>query len=148
MTSKSFIACERERFKNLEKLQLPYWMKKFGIGIAILAFLALFVNKFTADVPEFSMGVKYALLVGLLFISVSRDKIEDELITKLRMQSYTFAFVMGVVFTLVQPFVNFFVDDLIKPGSGLIKDTGDFEVLWMLLTVQVFSFEMLKRFYR
>ena len=148
MFSKSFTDCERERFKNLGKLQLPNWMKKFGIGLAILAFLFLFVNKFTADAPELRMAAKYGLLVGFLLISVSRDQIEDELITKLRMQSYSFAFIIGVVITLVQPFINFFVDDLVKPGSGLIKDTGDFEVLWMLLSIQVFVFEMLKRLHR
>ncbi len=148
MTLKSIIDCERKSLRKLERLQLPNGYKKIGIGLAIFSFLFLFVNKFTFDSMELRLASRYGLLVGMLLVSISKDKIEDELITKLRMQSYTFAFVIGVFFTLVQPFLNYFVDFYFDPNGAIFKDTGDFEVLWILLSIQVFHFELLKRFHQ
>lgn len=148
MLSKSTLECEMNQLKRLERLQLPNWVKKIGIGIAVATFIGLFVNRFTINLPELRLVCKYGMLVGLLLVSLSKEKIEDELVTRLRMQSYTFAFVAGVILTLIQPFLNFSVDYLLDPNQAQFKDTGDFEILWILLSVQVFYFAMLKRFHR
>lgn len=148
MLSKSLLDCERERLIKMEKMQLPNHFKKFGVAITIIAFFSIIVNKFTFNLPEWRIVAKYGMLIGVLLISVSKDKIEDELITKLRMQSYTFAFITGVIFAMVQPFINYLVDYFTGSSEVIFKDTGDFEILWILLTIQVLYFEVLKQTHR
>lgn len=84
----------------------------------------------------------------MLLISISKSKIEDELIVKLRMQSYTFAFIMGLVYSLVLPFAGYFIDVIFNTDNAKIKDVSDFQILLFLLSVQVKYFEVLKRLHR
>lgn len=145
MTTKSFLACERESMKKMSKFQLPHSLKKIGIMIAICSFLAMFINKFTFDEILYRSMAKYGLLFGMLIISISKEKIEDEFIIKMRMESYTFAFVMGIAYVLCLPFVDFLVDTFRTSKEASLDDLGDFEILWMLLSVQVFYFHFLKK---
>lgn len=145
MGMKSVLEWEKRKLDRLRKYQLPHRFKKIGLGILLISFVLLFVNSFTINEELYRVMTKYGILIGLLLISISKEKIEDELITKLRMQSYSFAFIMGVVYTLLMPFVDFGLDMLINPEAALFKDLGDFLVLWMLLSVQVCFFELLKR---
>jgi len=145
MNTKSFLECERKSLNKLSKYQLPNSFKKLGLAILILSFLGLFVNKFSADSEFFRTMLKYGMLVGFLIISVSKEKIEDELIIKIRMQSYTFAFIFGVFFSLTQPLINYSVDSFFQSGEAVFKDNGDFQILWLLLSVQVLFFEVLKK---
>ena len=126
----------------MRNLQIPNHFKKVGVAIAIISFVTFF---FTAKGGDFRMVGKYGLLVGMLLISISKEKIEDELIVKLRMQSYTFAFIVGVIYALLLPFVDYLVDAMVEPKIAEVKNMGDFMILWMLLSVQIFSFKLLKR---
>ena len=148
MTTRAFFNCERTKLGEMKNYQLPNRFKKIGIAIALISFASLFINKFSVNLPEYRLFARYGLLVGMLLISISKEKIEDELIAQLRMQSYTIAFVLGVVYTLALPFIDYFVDVLFKTNEAIIKDIGDFQILWILLCVQVFYFESLKRFHK
>ena len=132
----------------MKRYQLPNVFKRIGIVFFALCLIALFVNKFSINVSEFSRLAKYGLLVGLLIISISKDKIEDELIKDLRMRSFTFAFIIGVVFAIGQPFIDYLVDYLFTAQEATLEANSDFEILWMLLSVQVFYFEYLKRMHQ
>ncbi len=145
MTIKSIVACELKSMDRLKTFQLPRGFKKVGLALLILSFVFLFL---TTKGSDYRFIAKSGMLIGLLLISISREKIEDELISKLRMQSYTFAFIAGVVYSVVLPFVDYFVDLVIKTKEVNLKDTGDFSILWILLFVQVFYFELLKRLHK
>lgn len=145
MTTKSFLACEREKMRNMKKFQLPHTYKKIGIIVAVCSFAAMFVNKFTFDEMTYRTIAKYSLLVSMLIVSISKEKIEDEFIIKMRMESYTFAFVMGIAYVLLLPFVDFLVDMFFTSKNASLNDLGDFEILWILLSVQVFYFHFLKK---
>jgi hypothetical protein len=119
-------------------------MKRIGATIATISFVSLFINKFTVDVELIREICKYGMLIGLLIVSISKEKIEDEFIIQLRMQSYTFAFIAAVLMAFIQPFVNYAVDYAIS-GETVFKENGDFVILWMLLFCQVFYFELLKK---
>ena len=80
--------------------------------------------------------------------TISKEALEDEFITELRMQSYKFAFTLGVIYTLVLPFVDYLGDAVFSPEHAMFKDVGDFQVLWLLLGMQIFYFEYLKRLYK
>ncbi len=149
MTTKSFLDCERRNIEKMKKLQLPNYFKRIGFGVFILSFLALFINKFTFNDLDFRLISKYGMLVGLLLVSISKEKIEDELIIRLRMQSYTFAFVFGVIYALVLPLIVNVIGFLIPSKEvGGYNVNGDFVILWMLLSLQVFYFELLKKLHK
>ncbi|MCB0752770.1 MAG: hypothetical protein KDC52_14965, partial [Ignavibacteriae bacterium] len=108
-------------------------------------FIALFINGFVLNNLELKVIAKFGLLIGLLIISISRELLEDELVIKLRMQSYTFAFIAAVGYSLMLPFINYLFDITFQPANAALKEIGDFTILWMLLIVQVLYFEVLKK---
>ena len=93
----------------------------------------------------FTQTAKYGILLGLLFISLSKEKIEDELMINLKMQSYTFAFVISVIITLTNPLFTYITSVLFEKQMNVFKGIGDWQVLWFLLSIQLFYFEFLKR---
>jgi len=148
MTIKSVLDCERKSLEKMKKYQLPNQFKKIGFSILIISFVSLFMNRFSINDLEFKMIAKYGMLVGLLIASISKEKIEDELISNLRMQSYTFAFIVGVIITLTNPFFSYIVDFFIKAKESSTNGVGDWQILWLLLSIQVFYFEFLKRLHK
>jgi len=148
MTTKSFLDSERKSLEKLKKLQLPNYFKKIGYVLFILSFLVLITNQFIIQQLTITILAKYGLLTGMLIYSVSKEKIEDELVIKLRMQSYTFAFIIAVIYTLIQPIVNYLVDFIIDDNKPDFENYGDFNILWFLLSIQLFYFEFTKRLHK
>lgn len=144
MTLKSILEHDKKMLGRIKNFQLPNYMKRVGLGITLISFIGLFANKFTVDIELIRSVCKYGMLLGLLLVSISKEKVEDEYIVQLRMQSYTFAFIAAVVLAFIQPFINYAVDYAIS-GETAFKENGDFVILWMLLFCQVFYFEMLKK---
>lgn len=146
MNLKSFIECERKSLEKMKRYQLPNRFKKIGIGIIIISLVTFLVNKFSIENIDLKLTAKYGILVGLLLVSISKEKIEDELITSLRMQSYTFAFIAGVIITLLtNPLFNYIANIISQKQQENFQEVRDWEILWILLSVQVFYFEFLKR---
>jgi len=139
-------SCERTKLERfLNKVQLPNSYRKFGVFIALLSFVTLVIFKFVDDRPDWTVNVlKHSMLIGLLIISLSREKIEDELIEILRSKSYALAFIIGVGYTLLQPLANYIVNAVV--GTQEAPDAiGYIQVLLLLLLIQVGFFEVLKR---
>lgn len=146
MNVKSFMEYERKSLEKMKRYQLPNRFKKIGIGIILISLVAFFVNKFSIENIDLKLIAKYGILVGLLLVSISKEKIEDELITSLRMQSYTFAFIAGVIITLLtNPLFHYIANFISQKQQENFQGVGDWEILWILLSVQVFYFEFLKR---
>ena len=146
MNVKSFMECERKSLEKMKHYQLPNRFKKIGIGIILISLIAFFLNKFSIENIDLKLTAKYGILVGLLLISISKEKIEDELITSLRMQSYTFAFITGVIITLLtNPLFNYIANLISEKQQGYFEGVGDWKILWILLSIQVFYFQFLKR---
>ena len=76
---------------------------------------------------------KYGILLGLLFISLSKEKIEDELMINLKMKSYTFAFVISVIITLTNLLFTFITSALFEKQMNVFKGIGDWQVLWFFI---------------
>lgn len=148
MTTKSFIDYKRNSLERLSKYQLPNVFRKIGFSLFGVFFIALFLGKFFIDGIEVGIVLKYGMLIGLLLVSNSKEKIEDELVTKLRMQSYAFAFIIGVFFSLVLPLVDYLFDFIFDNGEPIFDALSDWSILWFLLSVQVFYFELLKRLHK
>ncbi len=148
MTTKSFIDCERKKLDKLKKYQLPNKFRKIGITIFIISFIALFIVAFTSNNQEFKQITKYGVLIGLLIASISKEKIEDELVRDLRMQSYTFAFIFAVIITITNPLFSFIANSFFDKQQDNFNGVGDWQILWMLLSIQFFYFEYLKKMHR
>lgn len=146
MNTKEFQNCERTRLELfLNKVQLPQRYKSIGLIMAILSFMAISIFKFINDEPLWiGPGLKHAMLLGLLIISLSREKIEDELIETLRSKSYALAFIIGVGYTMLQPLANYIID-LILGKDDFSSNIGYVQVLLFMLLIQVGFFELLKR---
>jgi hypothetical protein len=131
----------------MNKFQLVHSFKKVGYIIAIFTFIAMFARKYFEDSEWMRPILHGILLIGLLLVSVSKEKLEDEFIDSLRSQSYRLAFIMAIVYSLAQPLVNFGVAFLFNQNEE-IKSFDYFQVLFFMLIVQLLFFWKLKRMNR
>ena len=147
MKNESFCEKERKRIEKLNRFQISNKFKKVGYSIVIGAFLGMIVRKLAVvDVYWLKELLRSLFLFGLLIISISKDKIEDEYIESLRSQSYRLAFLISVVYALIQPYVEYLVDNLLNKISDSNSGFSYFQVLIFMLFVQIAFFEQLKRF--
>ena len=148
MNLKALLECERKSLEKLRNYQLPNVFKKIGLGLCIVSFIAVIIIGIPPEYHNLKFIVKNLLIVGLLLISISKEKIEDELVKDLRMQSYSFAFIIAVIYSLALPVVDVLVDIVISSKDVGIEEIGDFTILWMLLAVQVGFFHFLKKMHQ
>ena len=148
MSTKKIMDCERERLNKITNFRLPRIFWTIGMAVTAISIVIMFVRAFVmeGDTEWLRELAKQGLLVGMLLMSISKDKEEDELTIKLRMQSYAFAFVVGVAYSLIMPYVEFGVSNVVHSGGETYKNLGDFQVLTFMLLVQLMSFHTLKRY--
>jgi len=140
---------EYRRLKKIQNYQylLPNHYKKVGIALLIASLTALIARKYLFEDVDIVQEIgRKGMLLALLLITLSKEKIEDELITKLRGQAFAAAFIAGVIYTLVQPLINYMVAFLIKPEKAIYSDLGDFIVMWFMLVIYLTFFYMFKRY--
>ncbi|OZV68138.1 hypothetical protein CA834_10860 [Winogradskyella aurantia] len=119
-----------------------------GLAIALLSVLMMFIRAFVLDgeLEWLKLLLQKTLLVGMLIMSLSKDKIEDEMTMGLRSQSYAIAFIVGVIYSLVMPYVEYGVSNVVHSGGEVYKDLGDFQVLLFMLMIQLMFYHTLKRY--
>lgn len=148
MKASKIIECERKRFGKLVNFRLPSKFMKVGISLGILSIVMMFVRAFAleGDTEWMKLLLQKTLLIGMLIMSISKDKEEDEMVVILRSQSYAIAFVIGVIYALIMPYVEFGVDSVIESNISEFKNLGDFQVLLFMLMIQLLFFHNLKRY--
>ena len=140
--------CEINRFQKIINFRLSHRFMSIGIAIVLLSIATMFVRAFAleGDTEWLKQLLQKTLLVGLLIMSLSKDKVEDEMTISLRAQSYAIAFVIGVIYALVMPYVEFGVSNMVHSGGETFKDLGDFQVLLFMLMIQLMFYHNLKRY--
>ena len=80
--------CEKERsyLSKMNKFQLGNQFKKVGYGIAIAAFILMIGRKYIENSEWLRPILHGVLLIGLLVISLSKEKLEDEYLDSLKVQ--------------------------------------------------------------
>ncbi|WP_339754557.1 hypothetical protein [uncultured Winogradskyella sp.] len=148
MKTEKFIECERNKFQKLINIRLPHRFMLVGITIALLSIVMMFVRAFAmvGDTLWLKLLLQKTVLIGMLILSLSKDKIEDEMTISLRAQSYAIAFVIGVLYALIMPYVEFGVSNAVHSGGESFKDLGDFQVLLFMLIIQLMFYHNLKRY--
>lgn len=146
MTLKDVANCERKQLNKFQNYRLPIYFKYIGIILTIVSLLTIMSRLFIDNQSELLRDLaKRGFLVGMLLISISKDKEEDELTMKLRSQSYSIAFVIGVIYALVMPYVDYGVSNVLKPDGETLKNLGDFQILIFMLMIQLMFYYVLKR---
>ncbi len=148
MNTKKIMECERKRFEKIINFRLPHKFMSIGIAVVLLSIIMMFVRAFLmeGDTEWLKVVLHKGLLVGMLLMSISKDKQEDEMTITLRSQSYAIAFVVGVVYALVMPYVELGVSNVVNSGGEVLKDLGDFQVLVFMLIIQLMFYHNLKRY--
>lgn len=147
METEKIIECETKRLKKMVNFRLPHRFMKIGILVCGLTIAGMFFRAFAleGDTEWLKLLLQKTLLIGMLIMSLSKDKIEDEMSISLRSQSYAIAFVVGVAYALIMPYVEFGVSNLVHSGGESYKDLGDFQVLLFMLMIQLMFYHVLKR---
>jgi len=108
---------EQQQSLNL----LPNYYKKVGVGIFLFTlFIALpsawflkqsepqLLSAYKTLLPTLFMDL---LIAGLGLYAFSKDKVEDELITLLRLESMAYAFLWVVFYVVLSPLIQYFITD-------------------------------------
>jgi hypothetical protein len=139
-----------EKINKFIGYQLPHKFKILGLVVFIVSIILNGIIDFSFESIDyrdlFLKIAKAGAILGLLLISVSKEKLEDELIVKLRMQSYNYAFIVGVLFALIMPFINYSIV-FVFSSAPKMEMTSDFTILAILLTIQIITFRRLKKAY-
>jgi hypothetical protein len=139
--------CEREKsqIEKMNKFQLGNQYKKIGYIIAIVTFILMIAKKYIEEPDWLKPLLHGVLLIGLLLISLAKEKLEDEYIDSLRSQSYRIAFILVILYSLLQPLLNYVIALLFNQDDEL-KSFDYFQVLFFMLIVQLMVFWKLKKF--
>ncbi|MGV6832275.1 MAG: hypothetical protein ACWA5P_12025 [bacterium] len=147
MEDNKCIERERTAMKRIIAFRLPFIYKRIGLAMVVIGFLVLLLKFFNIEEIETTRAIgRLLMVVGLLLISLASDKQEDELTVQLRSQSYTIAFIVGVIYAIIMPFVEFGVSNVIHSGDEGFKNLGDFQILFFMLIVQLMYYHVLKRY--
>ena len=139
-----------EKINKFIGYQLPNKFKIVGLVLFITSILSIIVfESFFGNSKYYGLLDRIAqtgLVLGLLIISISKEKMEDELMIKIRLQSYNYAVMGAVLLYLIMPFVNYalYFNNSYTPKMNGSKDVA---VLELLLTIQILTFRKLKKAY-
>ncbi len=146
MNLKSMQECERRRAQKLLNYKLPTYWKKIGWAGAILSLVAIMsTSLFDGDFELLKDILRKVVLAFLFTVILAKEEVEDERVQKFRAQSFSFAFLGGILYALFQPVANWIVFSIFKPESAAFEDLGDFQILWLMLTVYLVFFHLLKK---
>lgn len=138
--------CERKKLEKLKKYKLPNSFKRIGWGVVIISVVVLLTRKFfLPDQVDLGLIAKNGMLLGLLIVIISKEKIEDELIGMIRGHAFSFAFIAGVVYALVMPITDYVVDLVIDSKEASYSELGDFIILWFMMVMYLAFFNLLKK---
>jgi hypothetical protein len=138
--------CERKRAQKFLNYKLPNFWKKIGWVGAVVSLVAIMsTSLFDGDFELLKDILRKVVLAFLFVVVLAKEEVEDERIQNFRAQSFSFAFLGGVLYTLFQPVVNWVVFSILRPERAAYEDLGDFQILWLMLTVYLVFFYVLKK---
>lgn len=146
MNKEKFCDAEERRLNWLINFRLPNYFKQIGWWLFFISLFSIFATTlFDGDFNIIKTVLKNVMLLSLLIVILSKEKIEDELIGNMRSRAFSFSFIIGVIYVLVQPLFNYAAFLLVKPEKAIFTDLGDFQILWFLLVVYLGTFWFLKK---
>ena len=152
-TNCSYAQDEHNKISKLLEFRLPPKYKMIGIVTASLILFFLIGSIFFGDLTPITKDVlRTLILLFLLIASLSMDSQEDEFSKHIRFQSFKIAFVFAIGYSIIIPLIAIVFDLLITKITGdsniNFHQISAFEVLFILLGIQLLFFETLNRFGR
>lgn len=104
---------------------LPNYFKKIGLGIILLVILcALYCIKYREQVSEQYTNILATvfidfIIIGLLLFALARERIDDELLMLIRLQSMAYAFIFSVLYVVIPPLLGYIISNHIVDMKGL-----------------------------
>jgi len=139
-----------EKIDKTTSYQLPNRFKIIGLILFIIslfsvALISLYLenNKYQDLLQRIGSTV---IILSLLMIAISKEKVEDELIAKIRMQSYHYAVIATVIGYLSLPFI-FYIISFSFSNTPKMEAIKDIPIFMVLLCTQIFTFRKLKKAY-
>jgi hypothetical protein len=111
----------------------PNYFKKIGGGLIIVSILFRFTPSLHILNESCRMFFGEFLILGLFFIAISKDKVEDEMSFTFRLNAITRSFSGAVIFFVLRHF-----QFLIKYGAD--RDLNAQEVLFLILGSYIFLY--------
>jgi hypothetical protein len=114
---------QNEKFNKQPKL-LGVHFKKIGVVVMILSMVpGLIVKTMHIALMESQKDLLKSLsysgfLLGLLFIVLSRDKVEDELTIHIRITSMQEMFIFAVIYVMIKPLIVWVLQSPFTDVSG------------------------------
>ena len=114
---------ESKRSKN-ETALLPKYFKKMGLVVMILAFVPkVVVKSMNVEMVQthkelFRIFTLNAFILGLLFVALSKDKVEDEMTVAIRLKAMAMTFSWTVLTVIVKPIVDLLFKQPLKDLTG------------------------------
>jgi len=141
---------EIEKIDKFTGYRLPNKFKIVGLVLSITSFISVpIIASYFGELQHRDLFARIAwtfAVLGLLMISISKEKIEDELMAKIRMQSYHYAVIGTVLIYLMFPFI-IYVISLILSSTPKIEGSKDIPLLAVMLAMQIVTFRKLKKAY-
>ena len=116
---------------------LPVHFKKVAFGIIILSvlFIVLTISKvIPVDKDIVKTISKTGFLVALLLLALTKNKIEDELTSLIRLKAFASSFVLGVTIVVAEPFFSLLF------GEAFVSDKGVTELLTTMFLIYFMRF--------
>jgi membrane protein CcdC involved in cytochrome C biogenesis len=146
MKNKAFCKSEESKLESVVNFKLPLIYKKIGWVFFFTLLLVILSTKFfDSDQTILKSILRKGMLLALLIISISKEPIEDEMIASFRGKAFSFAFIVGVLYVLIQPLLNFIVAFILGREKDIFENLGDFQILWFMLVVYLTAFWFLKK---
>ena len=104
-----------EKIRKGDYLLLPHYMKWVSIMIIVLGIL-LFFGKEQQEILDHDLASEIAfhvILLGLLFIILSKDRFPDERLLNLRHKAMAYAFMNGMIIVIIVPLFNFLLSSIL-----------------------------------
>jgi hypothetical protein len=136
---------QNEKFNKQPKL-LGVHFKKIGVVVMVLSMVpGLIVKTMHIVVMESQKDLLKSLsysgfLLGLLFIALSRDKVEDELTIYIRLKAMQEMFMFAVIYVMIKPLI------VLVLQSPFIDVSGQ-QLVTLMLVGYLISY-YLKKLYR
>lgn len=97
---------------NIIKWLLPNYFKKIGLVIALVAaglFINYVISGSISETSNYNIFNRVLMAIGLLLIAVSKEKVEDERIQIIRLQSFFVSLVGCFAYCIVMETYSLFV---------------------------------------
>jgi len=120
---------------------LPHHFRKYAFSLLVATVLFSMLPLLKLVSIDKNIGfliIKSGFLTAFLLLALTKEKMEDERTIRLRVLSFSGAFIMGVVSGITEPLINLLID------GSFISTRGTMELLISMFVFYFITYYILK----